>query len=206
MELVDTYADTEILLSKVLSEIYTSEVPLVIGVDWEGLARARPMSLIQLWVQQHVYVIDLYKVDPFSLGLTEIFESPKVVKVFHDFGEDCAALVSNYGINWQSIFDTQIAHRLLHQASLMDNDKVDYTQTSISLNELLKRYLNKENDKKESIQLQMSANKFFWDTRPLTIEMYEYAAQDVIHLPLLYDAFCYVFKQISKLSFSSNHI
>lgn len=131
-------------------------------------------------------------------GLQEIMESPYVIKVFHDFWEDASALVNNYGVFCQRVFDTQIAHRLLSELSHPQGEDLDYSQNNIGLNELLKRYLDRQNTCKDAIQYQMKENRKFWDKRPLTEEMIKYAGQDVIYLPYLYQAFMYIFNDMSK--------
>ena len=42
---------------------------------------------------------------------------------------------------------------------------------------------------KTSISTEMTANNKFWEQRPLTSEMIEYASQDVIYLPSIYSFF-----------------
>lgn len=54
-----------------------------------------------------VYVIDMITdIDPFDLGLREPFENERVIKIFHDFCEDAAALVNHHNVHVQSVFDT----------------------------------------------------------------------------------------------------
>lgn len=95
------------------------------------------------------------------------------------------------------MFDTQIAHRKLAEASSKEDCKNTFSQNNVGLNELLKRYLNEANECKDSIQSEMKSNQYFWDKRPLTEEMLQYAAQDVIFLPKLYQSFC---NDVEKLS------
>lgn len=85
------------------------------------------------------------KVNPFPLGLKSILEDRKIIKVFHDFCEDTSALVRQFEVHCDGVFDTQIAHRLLSEGSLDSRD------SNISLNQLLQLYLGLENTKKEVI-------------------------------------------------------
>ena len=71
-------------------------------------------------------------------------ENDSIVKVFHDFCEDSTALVNQYAVQSQHVFDTQIAHRLLCQKAQGD----DYKTNNAGLNELLALYLGVENDRK----------------------------------------------------------
>lgn len=80
------------------------------------------------------------------------------------------------------MFDTQIAHR---EFTKLENI-YSYQDSNISLNCLLQRYLNVENSMKSSISTEMKENDQFWEQRPLSHEMIEYASQDVMHLPSVY--------------------
>lgn len=52
------------------------------------------------------FLFDVLQINPFEGGLKEVFESSMVVKVFHDFCEDCAGLVRHYGVVCRQVFDT----------------------------------------------------------------------------------------------------
>jgi ribonuclease D len=86
-------------------------------------------------------------VDPFPLGLKHILEDRAIVKVFHDFCEDASALVRQFGVHCDGVFDTQIAHRLLSEGS------EDTRDNNINLNSFLSAYLGAdcENQKKDAI-------------------------------------------------------
>jgi ribonuclease D len=86
------------------------------------------------------YVIDLLKINPFSLGLKDVLEDRTIIKIFHDFCEDTSALVNQYGVHCERVFDSQIAHRHLNK------DSYDPKDMNINLNSLLHMYLGAEND------------------------------------------------------------
>ena len=195
MKLIESVEGVDELVRVIKNMVKSYEETLVLGVDCEGISKGRPLSLIQICVQEEVYVIDLFKVNPFIYGIQEIMENPYIVKVFHDFWEDSAALVTQYGIYCNRVFDTQIAHRILIDTYCSDGAKSDYSHNNASLNELLRKYLNRVNDFKDLIQAEMNKDKNFWEIRPLTNEMIIYASQDVIYLPYLYNSFCYLFEQ-----------
>lgn len=198
MRLIQSVAEAKQLVNIINTAYSMSESTLVLGLDCEGLVKGRPLSLIQISVGSDVYIIDLLQVNPFVYGLQEIMESPYIIKVFHDFWEDASALVNNYGVYCQRVFDTQIAHRLFTEYSRQDGAKTDYSQNNVGLNDLLKRYLNKMNTCKDFIQSKMKENKYFWDIRPLTEEMIKYAGQDVLYLPYLYQTSCFLFDEIGS--------
>ena len=81
------------------------------------------------------------KLESFPKSLKQVLEDPTIVKVFHDFIEDTSALVSQYDVICDRVFDTQIAHRLLKSGSSDPKDM------NIDLNSLLSQYLGgKENN------------------------------------------------------------
>lgn len=141
---------------------------LVIGVDCEGISRNRNLSLIQvstndlcLTMKQvgfsgHCYIFDLLKVNPFPIGLKKILEDRDIVKVFHDFCEDTSALVRQFEVHCDGVFDTQIAHRFLSKGS--DDPK----DSNISLNSFLAKYLGVENNQKDAIVNLMNTDPDFW--------------------------------------------
>lgn len=48
------------------------------------------------------------------------------------------------------------------------------------------KYLSVQNNKKKEISVLMRDNDEFWENRPLNSDMIDYATQDVIYLPLVY--------------------
>lgn len=52
---------------------------------------------------------------------------------------------------------------------------------------MLEDYLGKVNSKKDEINIAMQNNEEFWEQRPLTPSMIQYAAQDVQYLPQVYE-------------------
>ena len=84
-------------------------------------------------------------------GFKEVLESNKVLKIFHDFCEDASALLSQYNIVCDFIFDTQIAHRLFSDFLR----QYDYKNINISLNNLLQEYTGSVNLEKDEISFLM---------------------------------------------------
>lgn len=112
--------------------------------------------------------------------------------MFHDFWEDAAAILRQYRVTIAEVFDTQIAHREYTKSE----DTYTYKDSNISLNCLLQKYLNTENAMKSEISDEMKCNLQFWDQRPLSVEMIEYASQDVAYLPNIYN----IFKRLMRRS------
>jgi hypothetical protein len=72
--------------------------PPVLGLDCEGLIKGKPIALLQLSFNEHSYVFDLLRVNPFdhrlSCNLKQILTNFHIIKIFHDFCEDCSALIN----------------------------------------------------------------------------------------------------------------
>lgn len=96
-------------------------------------------------------MIDLKAINPFMHGFKEVMESNTVMKIFHDFCEDASALICQYNIICNFVFDTQIAHRLVSDFL----GHYDYRSINISLNNLLEEHLGQVNTKKDEINSQM---------------------------------------------------
>jgi len=69
----------------------------------------------------------------------------------------------------------------------MTGTQAEDSKKCASLNDVLSLYLDVQNDQKSAIQTKMKKNPFIWETRPLSDDMIDYAAQDVLYLPLLHD-------------------
>ena len=117
----------------------------------------------------------MLKVNPFVHGLLEVFQSTSILKIFHDFCEDESALINQYNVVSNFVFDTQIAHRVVCQAISGSSKLVNYKDNNISLNELLLSYLGVQNTKKQEISMMMKYNDEFWEIRPLSQDMIDYA-------------------------------
>ena len=83
-------------------------------------------------------------------------EDREIVKIFHDFCEDTSALVSQYEVHCDGVFDTQIAHRLLTKESGNPKDQ------NISLNAFLSSYLGTENTQKDAMVSLMKIDPDLW--------------------------------------------
>lgn len=123
-------------------------------------------------------------------------ESETIIKVFHDFWEDAASLVTHYGVRAEWVFDTQIAHRLF--ANTMNPSKSN-ENNSISLNSALKTHLEIYNEYKDCMSKKLRDDITLWEKRPLTDEMINYSIQDVCFLPDLYQTFLDKVKRFSTL-------
>merc|ERR1719409_2463349 len=60
----------------------------------------------------------------------------------------------------------------------------------ISLNELLKKTMELQNEQQVSLRQRMQEDPNIWFYRPMEEELRAYAAQDVMYLPLLFERMC----------------
>jgi hypothetical protein len=104
--------------------------------------------------------------------------------------EDLSLLssVGEYTV-FNSIFDTQIAHRMCYNDENNCNS-IGTKNISISLKELLKYYFNYNSELKDEIHELMSKKPYLWKNRPLTDKLIHYAGSDVKYLPKVYDEIC----------------
>jgi ribonuclease D len=125
------------------------------------------LCLIQIHANDTTYVFDpLDNLDLSFLG--KYFGNRQIVKVLHAADNDIRLLRRDYKFDFQNIFDT-------HRAALILGFK------QLSLEKMITQFVGVELKKSKKIQ------RSRWDNRPLTEEQLEYAVQDVIYLPALYE-------------------
>ena len=123
------------------------------------------VCLVQLATQDAVHVIDPLSIDdPAPLG--KLLADPSVDKIFHSADYDIRSLDRDWGFHVRGLFDTSIA------AAFVGSEK-------LGLAAVLKEFLDVEVSKEKKLQ------RADWSRRPLTDEMLQYAAQDVLHLARL---------------------
>jgi ribonuclease D len=138
------------------------------GFDTEFITERRfyPMlCLIQVITENGIYLIDpiaLPQLEPFLAMLID----DRITKITHAGDNDYRILNSLYGIYPRNLFDTQIAMGFLSHTY------------PISFQNLVEK------------ELQITLNKSFsvtdWQARPMTKQQVDYALNDVLHLPLLW--------------------
>jgi exonuclease 3'-5' domain-containing protein 1 len=124
-------------VKEISTAILRSRPEPILGVDCEGLAKNRPLCLLQMYFAGKSYLFDLLSVDPFVYGLKEVMQSNTIMKIFHDFCEDQSALINQYNLVCDFVFDTQIAHRVIQQAKFRSQKLANYDDNNISLALLL---------------------------------------------------------------------
>lgn len=122
------------------------------------------VCLIQITCTGKNYIIDpLSGIDLRILG--DIFENPKVLKIFHSAIDDIKALKRDFSFKFKNIADTMYSSKLL---ALEHN----------SLNFLAEYYLK--------IKLSKTEQKSNWEKRPLDRSQLEYASLDTAYLETIW--------------------
>jgi ribonuclease D len=125
------------------------------------------LCLIQIHANTTTYVFDpLNDLDLSFLG--KYFDNQQIVKILHAADNDIRLLKRDYKFDFENIFDT-------HRAALLLGFK------QLSLEKMITQFVGVELNKNKKMQ------RSRWDNRPLTQEQLEYAVQDVIYLPALYE-------------------
>jgi ribonuclease D len=135
----------------------------VMGVDLESDSMfhyREKVCLLQISVSDLNILIDTLSISDLS-PLFPIFSNPEIRKVFHGADYDIRSLFRDFTIEVKSLFDTQIAAKLLGM-----------TQTGLS-SILEDRF---------GICLEKKFQKSDWSRRPISREMLQYAIQDTYYL------------------------
>jgi len=135
----------------------------IMGVDLESDSmyhHREKVCLIQISIPDLNILIDTLSIKDLS-PLYPVFSDPDIRKVFHGADYDIRSLFRDFKIEISSLFDTQIAAKLLGE-----------TQTGLS--SIL--------ENKFGICLEKKYQKSDWSRRPLSREMLQYAVQDTYYL------------------------
>ena len=123
------------------------------------------MCLIQFSTPDNDYLIDTIALSDLS-QLAPIFGSPEIVKVFHAAEYDLICLKRDYHFQFNNIFDTMLAARIL-------------SYPAFGLGSIFKEKFGLEMDKRYQ--------KADWAKRPMSAEMLSYARLDTHYLIELRD-------------------
>lgn len=192
-------ASTEEELRRVLKHL---EFEQVVAIDCEGadlskgcwfLQERQPnmldhgrICLLQIGtLHGEAFAVDILELGEraFQLGLRQLLESEKPIKVVHDFRQDTDALWHQYGIQPRGLFDCQLCDVLLRRLS---GHKTSYVQGSAKLltshgivQGSVQGYGILTQEQKQAIHERFSRDRHLWERRPLPEDMVEYALEDV---------------------------
>jgi ribonuclease D len=134
-----------------------------LAVDTEAnslYAYQERVCLIQLSTPNHDYIVDPLALDELD-PLGEIFNDPAVEKIFHASEFDILILYDDFGFQFQNLFDTMLAARILGRKNL-------------GLDALLEDIAG--------VQINKKFQRADWGQRPLPEDMLRYAQMDTHYL------------------------
>ena len=142
----------------------------VLAIDTEFLREKTfyaNLCLLQLATDDEVAIVD-----PFSVGdlhpLAELLLDESVTKLFHAGHQDLEILLRETGVLPRPLFDTQVAAALLGHTQQIGYAALVHAVCGVTL-----KKIDSFTD---------------WSSRPLTDSQLEYAADDVVYLPRMYQA------------------
>ena len=187
----------------IVEDIFENCTEVAFDLEGINLGPTGEVTLIQLafiyqkdflkYSERHTIIPKIYFFDVLlnrnllDNGLKKLFESDTIIKICHDVRNNSVSLNKNYGITLKNVFDTQVAHLILQQQC---TGKPAYKPTKyISLYSLCQLYGGPNLNPKMKDKLHKIYKKDFkyWQKRPLTDEMMQFAITDVYALlPTIY--------------------
>lgn len=154
------FVETEKALTRVAAEFETRN-NIAVDLEADSMFHFREkVCLIQMASKNLTVVIDPLQIENMS-SLKPVFANPAIRKIFHGSDYDIRSLHRDYGFTIHNLFDTELASRFL-----------GISETGLS-SVIENRFC---------VKLDKSFQKIDWSQRPLSKEMIEYGARDVIHL------------------------
>lgn len=150
-------------LRDIAQEIAQSDI---LAVDTESnslYAYQEQVCLVQFSTRDKDYLIDTLALEDLSV-LGPIFNSDKILKVFHAAEYDLICLFRDYGFRFDYLFDTMVAARILGLQQ-------------VGYGPLLEKFFD--------IKMNKKYQRANWGKRPLNPEMLQYARQDSHYLVAL---------------------
>ncbi len=173
------YVDHPSLVSECVKEISkASFLSVDLEFDKNRFRYGFNLCLIQIYNGSLTYLIDPLINDIDLSSIYKVFEDPDITKIVFSFSEDLR-LLHSIGCFPRGLVDLQIAAGLLN-----------FPPSSLA--RLIEQVLE--------FQISKSSQQSNWFQRPLTNEQLDYAVQDVIYLPQIYQLFK---KEFDKRGISS---
>lgn len=141
------------------------------------------LCLIQMATVDEVVIIDPFEINKLDV-LVPLLTSDSIVKLFHAGSQDIEIFYHEFGVTPKPLFDTQIAATLLGYSQ-----QIGYAPLVQSVC---------------GVSLKKSDSFTDWSQRPLAPSQIEYAADDVVYLPELYDTMTKRLKQKRRLNWLDN--
>ena len=141
----------------------------VLAIDTEFLREKTyypKLCLLQMATRDESVIIDPFAVDDLRI-VCELFDDENIVKIFHAGHQDLEIMFYDLECLPHPIFDTQVAAALLGQTQ-----QIRYASLVSSVCGVKLKKMDSFTD---------------WSSRPLTDSQLQYALDDVIYLPQMYD-------------------
>ena len=153
----------------------------ILAIDTEFLREktyyAR-LCLLQMATDDEVVIVDPFKVDDLGV-LVPVLRSESVMKLFHAGRQDLEILLREVGVLPTPLFDTQVAAALLGHTQQIGYASLVHAVCGVTL---------KKADSYTD-----------WSRRPLSESQLDYAADDVIYLPRIYEQMRETLQQKGRL-------
>lgn len=177
---------------KVISSLETSEKVVksllcldkpVIGVNCKGADLGPQGRITQVTIStcyDDVYIFDVRRQPNIILdgAIIRLFQSRELVKVFYDCKADSSALKKIYGVDINNYFDIQLAFSTILEQH-------GFPPRKVSLSYLCDRFEIDRFTADRAQQMKMTDINY-WALRPLTSEMIDVSAADVLPLIPVY--------------------
>ena len=141
----------------------------VLAIDTEFLREKTyyaKLCLIQLATDDETAIVDPFAVDDLRV-LAPVLRNEGVMKLFHAGNQDLEILLREVGVLPHPLFDTQVAAALLGHTQQIGYAALVHAECGVTL-----KKIDSFTD---------------WSRRPLSESQLEYAADDVVYLPRMYE-------------------
>lgn len=141
----------------------------VLAIDTEFLREKTyyaKLCLLQLATDDETAIVDPFEVDDLSV-LAPVLQNENVMKLFHAGSQDLEILLREVGVLPWPLFDTQVAAALLGHTQQIGYAALVHAECGVTL-----KKIDSFTD---------------WSRRPLSASQLEYAADDVVYLPRMYE-------------------
>ncbi|WP_080797202.1 ribonuclease D [Arabiibacter massiliensis] len=141
----------------------------VLAIDTEFLREKTyyaKLCLLQLATDEETAIVDPFAVDDLRV-LAPLLENENVMKLFHAGSQDLEILLREVGVLPRPLFDTQVAAALLGHTQQIGYAALVHAECGVML-----KKIDSFTD---------------WSRRPLSRSQLEYAADDVVYLPRMYE-------------------
>ena len=154
----------------------------VLAIDTEFLREKTyyaKLCLVQLATDDETAIVDPFAVEDLG-ALAPVLENESVTKLFHAGSQDLEILLREVGVLPRPVFDTQVAAALLGHTQQIGYAALVHAECSVTL-----KKIDSFTD---------------WSRRPLSESQLEYAADDVVYLPRMYERMRAALEEKGRLS------